>query len=239
MRRMPRYRLTSFDLCPYVQRSVITLEEKKVEYDIVYIDLVTKPNWFVKLSPLGKVPVLEVDGTTLFESAVINEYLAETTEGHEMLPSDPLEKARHRAWIEFGAALWGDGKGVVVAPDEETAHKKAKACRDKLLRLEAELGDTRFFASDKLSLVDAAIAPVLQRLMWCEEIAPQLDIMGSLPKVLKWLDALMAHPSVKSSTVPDIRDRFISYIGGKGTPTRNAPPSWLWHFRESKQAAEA
>ena len=57
---MSNFRLISFELCPYVQRSVMTLREKKVAYDIDYIDLSDRPDWFVELSPLGKVPVLEV-----------------------------------------------------------------------------------------------------------------------------------------------------------------------------------
>jgi len=57
---MSNFRLISFELCPYVQRSVMTLREKKVAYDIDYVDLSDRPDWFVELSPLGKVPVLEV-----------------------------------------------------------------------------------------------------------------------------------------------------------------------------------
>src|SRR5918992_3647184 len=74
--------LISHKLCPYVQRAVIALNEKGVPFERIDIDLANKPDWFLKLSPLGKVPVLvvEQDGReqVLFESAVIAEYLDET-----------------------------------------------------------------------------------------------------------------------------------------------------------------
>ena len=79
---MTKLRLISFPLCPYVQRAAIALAEKGVDFERIDIDLANKPDWFLKLSPLGKVPVLvvEQDGReeVLFESAVIAEYLDET-----------------------------------------------------------------------------------------------------------------------------------------------------------------
>ncbi len=57
---MADYKLVSFDVCPFVQRSIITLEEKKVPYDIEYIELGDPPGWFQEASPLGKVPILFV-----------------------------------------------------------------------------------------------------------------------------------------------------------------------------------
>ena len=82
---MPTYKLISSATCPFVQRSAITLEYKRVPYEIEFIDLNDKPKWFLEISPTGKVPVLVVrDGDreiVLFESAVINEYLDEITEG--------------------------------------------------------------------------------------------------------------------------------------------------------------
>lgn len=71
---MTKPTLISFKLCPYVQRSVINLLEKKVDYEIKYIDLANKPEWFLKISPFRRVPVLVVGEDVLFESAVINEY---------------------------------------------------------------------------------------------------------------------------------------------------------------------
>ena len=83
---MTNFRLISFELCPYVQRCAMTLGEKVIEYDVEYVDLHDKPDWFCYLSPLGKVPVLEVtrdDGSkvVLFESVVINDVRDEVTEG--------------------------------------------------------------------------------------------------------------------------------------------------------------
>ena len=100
-------KLISHKLCPYVQRAVIALKEKGVPFERIDIDLANKPDWFLKLSPLGKVPVLVVttdEGeVALFESNVICEYIEETQGGAKLHPADPLKRAEHRAWMEFGS----------------------------------------------------------------------------------------------------------------------------------------
>lgn len=98
---MTSLKLVSFDLCPYVQRAAIVLAEKGVPFERITIDLADKPNWFIALSPLGKVPLLQVGDTVLFESAPIVEYLDEVY-SPRLHPAAALDRARHRAWIEFG-----------------------------------------------------------------------------------------------------------------------------------------
>lgn len=85
--------LVSHRLCPYVQRAAIVLAEKGVPFERRDVDLDHKPAWFLAVSPLGKTPVLLVDGNALFESAVICEYLDETFEPW-LHPGDALERAR-------------------------------------------------------------------------------------------------------------------------------------------------
>ncbi len=104
-------KLVSHDLCPYVQRAAIALDEKGVPFERINVDLANKPDWFTTLSPLGKVPLLKVERregseAVLFESAVILECLEETLPG-PLHPDDPLVRARHRSWIEFGSACLG------------------------------------------------------------------------------------------------------------------------------------
>lgn len=74
------FHLISSVTCPWVQRSVIAMRAKDVSFDVTYVDLQNKPDWFLALSPHGKVPVLKVDDTALFESNAIAEYLDETFE---------------------------------------------------------------------------------------------------------------------------------------------------------------
>ena len=214
---MSNFRLISFELCPYVQRSVMTLREKKVAYDIDYIDLSDRPDWFVELSPLGKVPVLEVtrdDGSkvVLFESVVINEYLDEVTEG-SMLPADPLDRAHSRAWVEFGNAVLSDAFSITSAKDEAALAKVLEKLGKKLDRLEREIGTGPFFLGAEVSLVDAAFTPALQRLSWANEIHPAMAIFEGRPKVARWWSALAARESVRGSAVHDLRERFHNMIG--------------------------
>jgi glutathione S-transferase len=214
---MPHYKLVSFKLCPFVQRSVITLHEKRVPHELEYIDLAAKPEWFLALSPFGKVPLLVVDGkTALFESAVINEYLDETTPGRRLHPDDPLRRAHNRMWIEFGSSLLGDQYRMQIAPDEDAARLQLAALHEKLGRLEAELAarpeEGAFWNGPELSLVDTAIAPLLQRAKWTADAVPGFDPVEGHPRVRAWQATLLAHDSVRRSTVEDIALLYLDFL---------------------------
>ena len=117
------FELVSFNLCPYVQRSVIILEEKNIPYKRTDISLSNKPDWFKKISPLGKVPLLKSKQGVLFESAVISEYLDEITES-SLHPADIFKKAHHRSWIEFGSSILAGIAGFYSAKDRDAYQEK-------------------------------------------------------------------------------------------------------------------
>ncbi len=229
-----KHTLISFELCPFAQRAAITLQHKGVPHEIRYVDVYDKPDWFLALSPLGKVPLLVVDEgdarTVLFESAAINEYLDEitTASGHAPLhPTDPLERARHRAWVEVASALVVAQYRLSVATTREDVDTHAASTKATLARFEQALGDAPYFGGDSLSLVDTTAAPALQRLLWQDDIWPALGLFAETPKVRAWAERLVALPAVVASTIPDIRERFHSYLQGKGSPSRDVPPSLL------------
>ena len=202
--------LISFKLCPFVQRSVIILREKGIDFDITYIDLKSPPDWFLAISPFGKVPVLRCGETILFESAVINEYIDET-HPPELHPSDPLMRALNRAWIEFGGGLNLDIHGVMVATDADDFTTKCDKVKKELARVEAQFGSGPYLNGKAFSLADAAYAPTLMRLQLINQHYG-LDLMAGLPKLQAWADTLAARESVQGSVVPDFVDRFCASI---------------------------
>ncbi len=227
---MPHYKLISFKLCPFVQRSTITLEEKGIAYEIEYIDLSAKPAWFLELSPTGKVPVLVVtdDGgrqTVLFESAVINEYLDEVTEG-SLLPRDPLVKAQQRAMIELASLALVDAWKVQVTSDEAEVRKHAAELHRKLERFERHVVGP-FYTGDEFSLVDSATIPLLLRVGWMDPVMPELGLLDGLPKVRAWLEAARARPSVERSAVPEIHELFRDYARGKRGAGGDVEPGYF------------
>lgn len=210
---MSKPHLVSFDLCPYVQRSVATLEAKGVEYDITYIDLANKPDWFLDISPLGKVPVLRVGETTLFESDVIAEYLDEV-HGPQLHPADALEKGLHRAWMSYVSGLGSAAYRLMTTSDEATAHKAADDANAKLAVIEEQVTGP-FFDGPDFQLIDACSASFLQRLLWSDARAPQLGLFKDAPKSRAWAEALVAHEAVKASTKSNIEEIFDAYLAKK------------------------
>ncbi len=210
-----KLKLVSHALCPYVQRASIALAEKGVPFDRVDIDLSDKPDWFLRLSPLGKTPVLVADATPIFESAVILEFLEET-QPHPLHPADPIERARHRGWIEFGSAILNDIAGFYSAPDAGAFAAKAAALEGKFARLEDQLGTGPWFADDAFSLVDAVYGPIFRYFDSFDEIG-DFDILAGKPRIAAWRAALAARPSVRSAVsaeYPDLLRRFITARGG-------------------------
>lgn len=207
-------RLISHHLCPYVQRAVISLHEKNVPFERVYVDLAAKPDWFLKISPLGKVPVLQVGDASLFESAAILEYLEETLP-RPLHPADPLERARHRAWIEFGSTVLNGIAGLYGAADEATFQAKVADLRGRFDRLEHELGDGPYFAGTSFSLVDAVFGPVFRYFDVLDAIA-DLGILGGLPRIGRWRRALAERPTVRAAVHPDYPDRLRAFLERRG-----------------------
>ncbi|WP_407160337.1 glutathione S-transferase family protein [Bradyrhizobium sp. STM 3557] len=208
-------KLISHKLCPYVQRAVIALNEKGVPFERIDIDLANKPDWFLKISPLGKVPVLTV-GTesgevALFESNVICEYIEETQPGPKLHPADPLARAQHRAWMEFGSAILSDLWGLETTQDAAVFESKRQALIAKFARVEAALKEGPFFAGEKFSLVDAVFAPVFRYFEVFDEIR-DLGMFDRTPKVRAWRGALAQRRSVRSAVGADYQQLLRAFL---------------------------
>ncbi len=193
--------LVSHPLCPYVQRVAIALVEKGAAFDRVHIDLAAKPAWFLAQSPLGKTPLLNVDGNVLFESAAICEYLEDALP-HPLHPEAPLERARHRAWMELGSAVLGDIWQLETAQDAAGIERAAGELHDKFGRLEAQLGAGPYFAGSRFHLVDAVFAPAFRYFDVFDELA-DLGVFDALPRVRAWRAALALRPSVRDAVPAD------------------------------------
>jgi len=205
-----RLTLVSFDLCPYVQRAAIVLAEKGIPFERIDVDLANKPDWFKAISPLGKVPLLKVDDEVLFESAVIVEYLEETHEP-ALHPSDPLAKARHRAWMEFGSSILADIWVLETTKDGAAFDQKIETLKTKFARLEDALGAGPFFEGPHFSIVDAVFAPVFRYFDTFDEIA-DLRVFDGLSKVQAWREALADRKSVRNAVVPDYPARLLAFL---------------------------
>ncbi|WP_413710800.1 glutathione S-transferase family protein [Rhizobium sp. Rhizsp82] len=212
---MQKLTLISHHLCPYVQRAAIALGEKGVPFERILIDLANKPDWFLKISPLGKVPllVIEEDGekAVLFESAAICEYLDETQPGPKLHPADALSRARHRGWIEFGSSILADLWTYETTSDAAQLEDKRKIIAGKFQTIEAELSAGPFFAGEDFSLVDAVFAPIFRYFDVFDTLA-ESHIFDGLPKVHAWRRELAQRPSVRAAASPDYARRLMAFL---------------------------
>lgn len=225
-------RLVSHVLCPYVQRAAIVLLEKRVPFTRVDVDLDQRPAWFRQLSPLGRTPLLLVDqvettpgAQPLFESAVICEYLEETTLP-PLHPAAPLQRARHRAWMEFGSTLLNDIWAFYTAVDEAAYAAQRDRLAARLATLEAALdADGPWFAGGSFSLVDAVFAPVFRYFDAFERLAGERFLDGA-PRLVRWRAALAGRPSVRQAVSADFNERLDAFLLARASElARRAAPA--------------
>jgi glutathione S-transferase len=200
---MEMIKLYDFKSSPNCQRVKIVLAEKNLPYDIVPIDLrkqEQKTPEYLKLNPYGKVPVLTDDGTVLYESCIINEYLDEKYATPRLMPNDPAARAKARILIDFGLTQMDSAYTKLrmeMTKDEkernsETLSAAKEDIKKRLQRLEQELGDKEYLMGD-FSLVDADLLPRFTRL---EGFGVLPD--PSLPRLGKYLQRMKERPSVKA-----------------------------------------
>lgn len=215
---MPNVQLTliSHPLCPFVQRAAIVLLEKKIPFERIDVDLADKPDWFIAISPTGKVPLLKVKlpdsaDAILFESTAICEYLNETQDGVSLYSNNAISRAQQRAWVEFGVAVLSEAWQFLNAKELAVADDKKAAFRDKLQRLESTLEQGPYFSGSAFSMVDAMFAPVFRYFDLLSPVVSQ-PIFDNLPRVSAWRDSLAHRPSVISAVRDDYADRFRQHL---------------------------
>lgn len=208
--------LASHKLCPYVQRVAIVLHEKGLPFERRWVDLADKPKWFLAVSPLGKTPVLLVDGEPIFESAVICEYLDEVFPPR-LHPAPALERARHRAWVEFGSGMLNTIAAFYGAPDAPTFRSRRDGLRARLAQLENVLHPRGpYFAGPDFALADAAFAPVFRYFDVFEELGIH-GFFDGFPKLRAWREVLARRDSVRQSVTQDYGELLAAFLRSRGS----------------------
>ncbi len=189
------------------------MRAKEVDFEVTYIDLRDKPDWFLAISPHGKVPVLQVDGQPLFESNAIAEFLDEAIEP-KLHPQDLITRARHRAWTDY-VPTFAAGLSIYYAKDAAAVEAKIPEARNRLAKLTQALEQDSqagpFFGGDQLCLVDAAYAPFLQRFLLVDEWLGS-GLITEYPRVDEWASQLLASSAVQGSVPDNFTEEFIKNL---------------------------
>jgi glutathione S-transferase len=146
----------------------------------------------------------------IFESAVILEYLEET-QANPLHPADPLERARHRSWIEFGSGVLNGIARFYSAPSDEALAHEAARLAEMFGRVEAELDEGPWFAGDRFSLVDAVYGPVFRYFDTFDRIG-DFGVLAGKPKLLAWRAALAERDSIRRAVAPDYPTRLMEFL---------------------------
>ncbi len=193
---------------------MILLRAKDIDFEVTYIDLREKPDWFLEISPHGKVPVLLVDDLPLFESNAIAEFLDETVPPR-LHPEDPIKRARNRAWTDFVPDFARALTGIYYTKTAEAAAEGLARAPARVARLEEAIERERdggpYFNGGRLCLVDAAYAPFFQRFELIERFL-KTGLLDGFPLVHAWSDALLSDELVTGSVVAHFEDEFFGNL---------------------------
>ncbi len=179
----------------------MVLLEKRIVFEVNEVDLSNKSEEFLAASPTGKVPVVVVDGDSLYESNVVNQYLDEVTSEPNLMPEDPKRRAYARIWMtsadtDFFPALFAASVGRERGFSEERISEAFEKLKTTLGKLEEQLKD-RDYLADEFSLADIAYAGNFVRLRELEERGEVS--LKEYPNVAAWIERIESRESYKAA----------------------------------------
>jgi glutathione S-transferase len=179
----------------------MVLHEKGIGFDVHEVDLSDKSEEFLKVSPYGKVPVLSVNGISLYESNIVNEYLEEVYGSPRLMPEDPEERALVRSWMAFAddyffPSVYRVRMGLQRGYSEEEIQEAKERLDDALSRLEHQLEGGEYLVGE-YTLADIAHAGNFQRL---RVLAKSGEVgLEKYPKEMVWIERVESRESYKTS----------------------------------------
>ncbi|MPS25298.1 glutathione S-transferase N-terminal domain-containing protein [Pigmentiphaga sp.] len=160
--------LYSGTTCPFSQRCRFVLFEKGMDFEIRDVDLYNKPEDIAVMNPYGQVPILVERDLVLYESNIINEYIDERFPHPQLMPADPVMRARARLFLfNFEKELFvhvGTLEARESRADEKALDQARQQIRDRLSQLAPIFLKNKFMLGEEFSMLDVAIAPLLWRL---------------------------------------------------------------------------
>lgn len=189
--------LYSGTTCPFSQRCRFVLFEKGMDFEIRDVDLFNKPEDINVMNPYGQVPILVERDLILYESNIINEYIDERFPHPQLMPADPVQRARARLLLlNFEREVFLHIE-TLEKQDAKKIEKARGIVRDRLSQLAPVVTKSKFMLGEDFSMIDVALAPLLWR----------LDHYGiELPKaaapVLKYAERIFARPAFFEALTP-------------------------------------
>lgn len=190
--------LYSGTTCPFSQRCRFVLHEKGMDFEIKDIDLFNRPDDINVMNPYGQVPILVERDLILYESNIINEYIDERFPHPQLMPADPVMRARTRLFLfNFEREIFTHVGVLERAGNPKAMEKARQSIREQLTQLSPIFLKNKFMLAEEFSMLDVALAP----LMW------RLDHYGiELPKsaapLMKYAERIFSKPAFIDALTP-------------------------------------
>ncbi|MFA6013842.1 MAG: glutathione S-transferase N-terminal domain-containing protein [Gallionellaceae bacterium] len=189
--------LYSGTVCPYSHRCRIVLFEKGMDFQVIDVDVFNKPEDLAVMNPYNKVPVLVERDLILYEANIINEYIDERFPHPQLMPADPVMRARARLFLhrfeqELFCHIEGLESGVA-----KTVEKARVTVRENLTQISPVFLKQKYMLGDEFSMLDVAIAPLLWRL---DHYGIQLD--KDATPLMKYAERLFSRPAYSEAMTP-------------------------------------
>ena len=194
--------LYSGTTCPFSQRCRFVLFEKGMDFEIRDVDLYNKPEDISIMNPYGQVPVLVERDLILYESNIINEYIDERFPHPQLMPADPVMRARTRLFLfNFERELFVHVQTLERrVHDKDTARTMERArtqIRERLTQLTPIFVKNRFMLGDEFSMLDVAMAPLLWRLDHYS-----IEMPKTAAPLMKYAERIFSRPAYIEALTP-------------------------------------
>lgn len=186
---------------PFSHRCRIVLFEKGMDFQVIDVDLFNKPEDIAVINPYNRVPVLVDRDLVLYESNIINEYIDERFPHPQLMPGDPVDRARVRLFLlNFEKELFAHVSTLEArnVKNNDKALEKARAhIRDRLTQLAPVFLKNKYMLGDSFSMLDVAIAPLLWRLDHYG-----IELSKNAAPLLKYAERIFSRPAYIEALTP-------------------------------------
>ncbi len=182
---------------PYSHRCRIVLFEKGMDFQVIDVDLANKPEDLAIINPYNQVPVLVERDLVLQQANIINEYIDERFPHPQLMPADPVMRARARLFLHNFEEQLFDHIADIESGNAKTADKARSIVRDNLTQLVPLFSKQQYILGDEFSMLDVAIAPLLWRLGHYG-----IELPKQAAPLLKYAERIFSRPAYIDAMTP-------------------------------------